>query len=112
MKNIKINYLYRDASNYSNHASVIFSNSEELDLDEIEKRIMEKLIDENWFVAEKVRIPEVFLFYDYDFNEEDHFWHEYNFIEETNKEANDEWGRSISEFINELSLMIETEKCI
>lgn len=49
--NIKINYLYRDASNYKQFGFVVFTNSSDLDLTYIEKILRGRLIDGEYFSA-------------------------------------------------------------
>ena len=100
--NIKFNYLYRDASNYKNYNSIIFSNSENLSITDIEKMITSNLIDQQFFVASKINIPEIFLSSEYGFNEDDHSWHEFESLEETDEAVTDELNRNISDFVNEL----------
>lgn len=81
--NIQLNYLYRDASNYKNYGWVIVS-TDNVDLNEIDRKIREKLIDGEYFSAAKVGVPE--LFFDIQ-NEDDHDWHEYYSVEESQELA-------------------------
>ena len=102
MKNIKFNYLYRDASNYKTFNSIIFPNPQNIPLQELEEKIIQNLIDHQYFIASKINIPEIFLNNEYDFNKDDHGWHEFEDIETTEEEPNDEFERSISDFIEGL----------
>ncbi|HLP12185.1 MAG TPA: hypothetical protein VK177_09665 [Flavobacteriales bacterium] len=79
-KNIQFNYLYRDAGNYKNHGSVVFSNPASLSLEEIDKAIRARLIEGVWFLHEDFGVPPLF-FNDHDVNGDDHGWHEYVGVE-------------------------------
>lgn len=81
--NLQLNYLYRDASNYKNYGWVIVSTYN-VDLNEIDRKIREKLIDGEYFSAAKVGFPELFFNIP---NEDDHDWHEYQSVEETQELA-------------------------
>lgn len=85
-KNIQFNYLYRDAGNYKNHGSVVFSNPAILSLEEIDKTIRERLIEGVWFLHEEFGVPPLF-FNDHDVNGEDHGWHEYVGVEYTSEQC-------------------------
>lgn len=74
--NIEIDYLYRDAGNNKLRGSTVFTNAEYKQIEEIERKIRESLIDELFFVPEEVGIkPLRFDTYD---PELDHGWHEYS----------------------------------
>ena len=83
--NIKLNYLYRDASNYKNFGSVVFSNPNHASLRNIESIIKQNLIDSEYFVAEVWQLPSLFF---PERNEDDHIWHEYESLEFTYENAN------------------------
>jgi hypothetical protein len=100
--NIQFNYLYRDGGNYKNTASIVFSNPENLRLFEIKKRLEEAFFQQELFIADQVGIPEVFLFYEFELNEDDHCFHEFSGCEVTNAKPNDKLSRSISDFIDEV----------
>lgn len=99
--NVKLNYLYRDASNYKAWGEVIFANPEGLSLEEIEKSLTSYFLAGMFFVASQVGIPEVFLFYKYPFSEDDHFFHEFDSVEYTSEQVTDSEGRSTEEFIDQ-----------
>lgn len=80
---IQLNYFYRDASNFKNFGCVILSTSYEV-LKEIDLKIRQRLIDGEYFDAAKVGVPE--MFFDVS-SEDDHRWHEYHSVEETNQES-------------------------
>jgi hypothetical protein len=81
MPNIKFNYRYRDGANYKNHSLVIFNNPTGIALVELESIIQQKLIDDTWFYANKWNLPD--LHFDTWYNEIDHTWHEFEYIEFT-----------------------------
>jgi hypothetical protein len=81
--NIKLSYLYRDASNYKRFNEVVFRNPNAITFDEIHSIIRSKLIDGCWFVAKDWNLPDMH-FQEYEWNNEvDHEWHELELIEET-----------------------------
>lgn len=55
--NIQLSYLYRDAGNYKLFGQVIFRNPENLSIDEIKSKIQVKLIEGEFFNAEKWGLP-------------------------------------------------------
>lgn len=79
-RNIRFRYLYRDASNYKQHGEAIFSNQGRLSLKVIEERIRANLRDGEFFIARQICLEE--FFFDA-LNEDDHPWHEFNFVEAT-----------------------------
>jgi hypothetical protein len=101
LQNIKLTYLYRDAANYKAWGTVIFANHERLALDDIEKRIRRCLFDEVLFVADQVCIPNVFLFTEWPFSKDDHFYHEFDSVKFTAEQATDLQARSITKFIEQ-----------
>ena len=82
LSNIKLNYLYRDASNYKNYGSVIFSNTNGIPIKQIELALRNTLIDGEYFIANKWNIPELFF---EEYNSDDHEFHEFYSIEITNE---------------------------
>lgn len=81
--NIKLSYLYRDASNYKQYHEVVFANPNNIPFKEIESIIRASLIDECWFVAKDWNLPDMH-FKEYEWDEEkDHQWHEFESLEET-----------------------------
>lgn len=79
-RNIRFRYLYRDASNYKQHGDAVFSNQDRLSLNAIEERIRANLRDGDFFIARQVCLEEFFF---NALNEDDHPWHEFNFVEAT-----------------------------
>lgn len=82
--NIQFNYMYRDGANYKQFGNVVFTNTQQLSIDYINKRISEKLIDSLWFYAGQWGLKDLHHF---DWDEEiDHMLHEYEDVELTNEE--------------------------
>jgi hypothetical protein len=96
--NIRFNYLYRDAGNYKNFGSVVFSNPKLLSTETLIKPISSSLIDGEYFYHNRLGVPALFFSLK---NSDDHFWHEFENIEETNDEPTD--TRTINEFLNSFS---------
>jgi len=105
-KNVRLNYLYRDASNYKKWGAVVFSNPDAWSPEKIEGDLTAYFQDQMYFIASQVDIPEVFLFInDYPFSEDDHFFHEYDSIEQTEEDVNDLRGRTIKEFVEQCKIV-------
>lgn len=81
--NIKFNYLYRDASNYKQHGSIVYSNPNSVSLDIMKKAIIPNLIDGEFFVASDWELPSLLF---ETLTEDDHEWHEFASIELTDDE--------------------------
>lgn len=96
-ENIKFNYLYRDAGNYKIFDSVIFTNRAGMDIDSVELAVRSKLTDGIYFIPEKWKIPRL-SFEGYS-PELDHDFHEFESVEETNENSNDE---DISDFLGRI----------
>ena len=77
--NIRFSYLYRDAGNFKNFGEANFSNPNEFSLENLSARIKLALLDEMYFDAYMVGLPELF-FEDYD-DELDHDWHEFELLD-------------------------------
>ena len=100
--NIEFTYLYRDADNYKSWGNVIFSNSEKISILEIELEMRNLLIDNEFFIASKIRVPEVFLYDNNKLTLSDHSFHEFYSLKYTNKEPNDIFNRPFMKFLAEL----------
>jgi hypothetical protein len=96
MHNIKFSYLYRDGGNYKKYDYVIFANTDNIDLSEIETLIHPKFIGGEWFYADQWGLTELFL-ETFDFKI-DPTWHEFEVIEYTNDAPNAQI--TLSEFIH------------
>ncbi|MDT8388822.1 MAG: hypothetical protein RQ736_15070 [Thiogranum sp.] len=98
--NILFEYLYRDAGNNTNWGEIIFSNPAALETDVIIDEINRLLIDQTYFDAAKVAVPDLHFS---DFNEElDHGWHEFFSCRLTCDAFDDYQGRTIQEFLEVL----------
>ena len=95
--NIEFSYLFRGAGNYKQFGSIIFSNPNNLTLENIDKKIRLSLIDAEYFYHDKVDIPQKFF---QDQDDEDPTWHEYHEVSITEARPTDK--RTIEEFISQL----------
>ena len=93
--NIKLSYLYRCYGNYKNANEVVFSNPDNLTIEEVATIIQSYLIDGEWFYASKWDVSDMH-FERYD-DELDHPYHEFGSLEFTEELSNDE--RSITDFL-------------
>lgn len=75
-RNILFNYLYRDASNFKLFGGVVFSNPNNLSLEEIKRRIESRLIDGMYFDPDEWGVPRL-RFEDFD-EDLDHGWCEFD----------------------------------
>lgn len=95
MKNIQLNYRYRDADNYKQFGSVVFSNPSELTPEEATALLLPKLISEEFFVPADWGLPRLHASA---YNPAvDHEWHEFEGFQETDEFVTDE--REIGEFL-------------
>ena len=86
---IKFNYLYRDSGNFKIFGSELFNNYNNLDILEVEKRILLRLIDSEFFYPDELGIAK-FSLNNFDFNNS---WFEFESVE------NESMLTSSSEFI-------------
>jgi hypothetical protein len=98
-RNIKFHYMYRDGANYKQHAEIVFTNPENLEIEEIESELRARFISSEYFTPKDVGIPALQL-YAYD-AEIDHDWHEMTELTFTDEKPTD--NRSITEFIASFS---------
>ena len=96
--NTRFVYCYRDASNYKKWSEVIFAGRAS---DGVMTRLAAALHDGEWFIAGQVRLPEVFLS-EFPINDDDHCWHEFHSLSETEDEADDAHARTIDHFVAEV----------
>jgi len=100
--NIRFEYMYRDAGNYKNYGSVIFSNKRNVTAQEIRRRILLSLGDPSLFSARSLKVPELYFDnfpYDPDL---DHCMHEFVDVEEIEGPPMDLQSRDIQEVLEEL----------
>ncbi|OOG73804.1 hypothetical protein [Algoriphagus sp. A40] len=95
MKNIRLNYRYRDAHNYKEFGSVVFVNPTGMSVKVATALLRKKLISEEFFVPQDWGLPRLHA-RPYD-PEADHEWHEFEEFENTDEAATDR--REIVEFL-------------
>jgi len=102
MANILFRYMYRDGSNNKQHGHAVFANAGRSALAEIEARIRAALRDDR-FKAERVDLET--CFFSDEPAEDDHPWHEFVEVVETDLPPCDPAAcgpRDISEFVDAL----------
>ena len=103
MENVQLHYQYRDAHGSKRCAYVIFANPDNLKPEEIELRLERALWEGEFFVADQIRIPEVFLYLDGTLDDElDHCFHHFDSVDLTSETPTDKYNRSIRQFIREV----------
>ncbi len=95
-------YLYRDGSNYKSWGTIVFANKRRSEIAELRKRMEAALLAEGTFVAHQVRIPDLFLYLNGELTSDDHCYHEFHDLTDTDAEPTDRFGRSIDEFMKEV----------
>ena len=100
--NVKFAYLYRDAANYKAWNSVVFVNSSDLNLEDIEGQLRRSFDSGELFIAGQVRVPEVFSYIHGAVTKTDHCYHEFDSVQVSEEVPNDVYGRSIWKFIQEV----------
>ncbi len=103
MKNIKFTYLYRDGGNYKTWNEVVFSNPEDLSPEAVTSEFQKSLMQDGLFIAHQIRIPDVLPYTHGNPTPDDHCFHEFDSVEFTVDAANDRFGRSIGDFLTEVS---------
>ncbi|HXI13729.1 MAG TPA: hypothetical protein VNM92_13960 [Thermoanaerobaculia bacterium] len=96
--NTRFEYVYRDASNYKKWREIIFAGRAS---EGLAHRLTAALHDGEWFIAEQVRLPNLFLL-EFSVNEDDHCWHEFHSLTQTKNVADDAYARTIDEFVTEV----------
>ena len=77
---------------------MIFLNPKNRAREEVEKFVLDKLIDGQWFYCNEWGLPDLhFKEFGYD-PEIDHEWHEFENLEETNEQADD--NRNIEDLLS------------
>ncbi|TXD80053.1 hypothetical protein ESW18_00950 [Algoriphagus ratkowskyi] len=95
MKDLRLNYRYRDADNYKQFGSVVFSNPFSLSIEEANDLLLPKLISEEFFVPDDWGLARL---HSSPYNPAvDHEWHEFKSFEFTDKEPT--YPRSIEIFL-------------
>lgn len=98
--NIRFEYIYRDAGNFKNWGEVVFANPNNLKPDVIDSIVENLLIEKLYFVADKVRVPD--LHFEEHNPQLDHDWHEMQSFSLTEEAPNDLLSRDIEGFIESL----------
>jgi hypothetical protein len=101
-RNISFVYLYRDASNYKQWGQVTFANLQGDDADDLALRLRRAMMVDSTFIAGQVRVPSLFLFETMPMNDDDHCLHEFDSFGIVDEHPNDQHGRSILEFVQEV----------
>ena len=96
--NTRFNYLYRDAANYKEWGEVVFGG---FVTDGLIARFTRALESGEFFIADQIRIPEVFplTWPRYD---DDHCWHESAGFESTAANPDDPFARTLEHFVDEV----------
>ena len=122
-ENIAFTYQYRDGSNYKLDGEIVFSNPHQVHEVWFNVFFENQIEDGRNFMADQVRIPEVFLWdpaarYNPDdpstypanlsggrfmITEDDHCWHEFTGCIATTQAPTDIHGRTIEEFLEEFT---------
>lgn len=112
-QNVAVNYMYRDASNYKCHETIVFANPSSVSVSELWGRINEALRGvmlfegQPIFRPELLGLPTVFLFDKPGFHksEDDHEWHELVSVDETDDPTTCAPGQTIETFIQSLGVV-------
>ncbi len=97
--NVRFRYLYRDASNWKAFGEVVFGGHPTLPVWEAESLIRQACEDGCYFIAGQVGIAEVFLWLAWDLDQDDHCWHEFEGLAETQDPVSDPAGRDIRQLV-------------
>jgi len=96
--NTRVEYLYRDGSNYKQWGAVVFRG--ECD-GSLARRLFAALDRGEFLIADQVRLPELF-FTDRPLYADDHCWHEMGEVTATSAVADDLHARTIEQFVAEM----------
>jgi hypothetical protein len=90
--NTRFEYLYRDASNYKVWGSVLFAGPI---TSKLARRLLRALESFEFFIADQVRVPELFFgLPSWPLEQDDHCWHEFSRIECSTELPNDTHHRT------------------
>jgi hypothetical protein len=98
--NTKISYLYRDASNYKDWGSVVLTGVVKNPAS-FEKKLRKQLDCEEKFIASQVKVPEVFPYSKGAPGVDDHCWHEFDSVTETEESPTD--SRTPEQFLADVT---------
>jgi hypothetical protein len=96
--NTRVEYLYRDGSNYKQWGAIVFRGVCDVTL---QRRLFVALDRGEFFIANQVRLPELF-FGDRPLYADDHCWHELAEVTATSVVPDDPLDRTIEEFVTEV----------
>jgi hypothetical protein len=96
--NTRVEYLYRDGSNYKQWGAVVFRGG--CDARWVQ-RLFAALDSGELFIAHQVRVPELF-FTERPLYADNHCWHEMAEVTSTSAAADDPMERTIEEFVAEM----------
>ncbi len=102
MNNVRFNYLYRDASNYSQRGAVVFAEASNLSLSDVEHRLRRTLMSDGTFAAHQLRLPDLFLYADGVPSPDNHCLHEFFGLEATADQPDDRFNRRFPDFLDEV----------
>lgn len=103
-KNIKFSYLYRDAGNYKQWGYVVFSNGDGTLVEDLRARISQGAIDSDNFIADQVRLNNLFFYPEHPLNGDDHWLHEFDSLSESHDEPTDTLRRTALDFVMEFEV--------
>ncbi|MBN8474641.1 hypothetical protein [Sulfuritalea sp.] len=98
--NIVFEYLYRDAGNYKNWESVVFSNPRAHDIDTVRASVRQAMSNAEFFDAPAARLPD--LHFPVFCAELDVPLHEFFDVSDTDQAPDDLFGRSIDQLLVEI----------
>jgi hypothetical protein len=101
--NLEFSYLYRDGGNHKKWGRVVFSNPERASNESVKRRLRQTFLQDGLFIANQIRVPDVFLYAEGQFSFDDHCYHEFDETRPTAKEADDVHRRTITEFLAEIT---------
>lgn len=102
MQNVRFRYLYRDGNNFKNRAEIVFRDPDNVDLKRTKQTLERAFESDGLFIADQIRVPEVFLYDACQAYAEDHCFHEFCSLERTADHANDRFNRSVRQFLVEV----------
>ena len=103
-ENVRVVYLYRDATNYKSWAEVVFRSEAGWTPEKAAEEIRCVCDMGNLFVARQVRLPVLYDTIDGTITADDHSFHEFHSAEATNEPVTDLLGRSIGELVGQFLL--------
>ena len=96
--NVRFEYLYRDAGNFKRWGEVVFSNTNNIGQETLDRLSRSALpLDELYFLPDKVGVPS--LHFESSVNDLDHCWHEIHAFELCENAPDDPCHRDVERFI-------------